>query len=318
MTADPTTATDTAVVFPGISENSFDDLEKFLLINPVARALTAVADDTLGCSLVDELRAAEGGYTPHSRVAFLVGCVALAAWAEQEYGVHPAICTGPSFGGTPAAVHAGALGLADAVRLTAGWGRQFEEYFERADPGVVTQSLARTPAAVLDEVLAELTERGEWHDMAGYVDEDFHLVSVREASLDWFQQRVRAGGGLPLYTMRQPLHSTLFSPLRDLVEAEVFSELEFTDPVIPVVSDHDGTVLESGQQVRTMLLDAIVRPVRWPAVVQTLKARGVRRIWVAGKDALWSRVNATAEAFDVVAVAPQTALRPRRRSPVAR
>jgi [acyl-carrier-protein] S-malonyltransferase len=306
-----TPAPDTAVLFPGISEDSFTGLDKFLLVNPLARELTEVADAALGGSLVDGLRAADGQYTALSRAAFLVGCVALAGWAEQEHGVRPLSCVGPSFGGTAAAVYAGALDLADAVRLTVAWGRVFEEYFARADPGVVTQSLARLPGPVLAEILADLGQAGHWHDVAGYVDTDFHLVSVLQESLELLQQRVRAVGGLPLYTMRQPLHSALFAPLREVVEAEVFTGVRFADPRISVVGDHDGRLLASAEQVRTLLLDAIVRPVRWLEVVSTLSSRGVSRLWVAGTDGLWSRVNATVEAFTVVPVTPQLALRPR-------
>jgi [acyl-carrier-protein] S-malonyltransferase len=311
----------TAMIFPGIGPSSFKEVAKFLLLNPAARPLVAEADETLGYSLVDRYREAEsagqGEYTEYSRMAFLVTCLALAAWASENYGLEPEYCAGPSFGGTPAAVFSGALDFGKAVWLTAEWGRHVDAYFARENGDIVTQSFARTPPDRLREVLAELDERGEWYDMAAYVDEDFSMLSVRESSVEWLQQRLRAAGGLPLYVMRPPMHSRAFAPLRDTLQSQVFARVHFRDCEIPVVSDHDGTVLRSADEIRTLILDASVRPVRWPDALATLKERGVRRVCVAGQDALWGRVAAVTRNFEVLAAKPETALRPRRRGAAA-
>jgi [acyl-carrier-protein] S-malonyltransferase len=304
--------TGTAIVFPGIGPALFADVAKFLLINPVARRMTADADEVLGYSLIDSYRDASGDYSLPARVAFLVSCLALAEWTRDTLGADAGICTGPSFGGTPAAVTSGALSLADAVQVTARWGRCTEEYFAQHHCEVVTQSFARTAEESLRLILAELDELGEWYDVSCYVDRDFYMLSLREGRLDWLRKRLRSLGGLPMYTMRPPMHSSAFRPLRDRIEREVLSDIAFADPVIPVICDHDGTVLESAPQIRTMLLDAVVRPVRWPAVATTLASRGVQRVYVAGQDALWGRVACMTERFKIVTVTPQTALQPRR------
>lgn len=304
--------TDTALIFPGISAYPFAGIARFLLINPVARRLVADAEETLGYSLIDRYGEADDEYSEYARVAFLISCLALAEWAQEAFGVCPQICTGPSFGGTPAAVYSGALAFPDAVRMTALWGRYADEYFSAEHSDVVTQSFARVSGERLDEVLVELDERGEWHDVACYVDEDFHMLSVREGALEWLVKRLRAVGGLPLYTMRPPMHSGAFRPLRDRIERDIFGRITFSEPRIPVVSDHDGSLLESAAGLRDMLLDAIVQPVRWPAVVATLKKIGVAKVYVSGPDSLWGRVECTTRSFEVVAVKPETALMPRR------
>ncbi|WP_405987761.1 ACP S-malonyltransferase [Streptomyces sp. NBC_00986] len=287
-----------------------------MLINPCARELVAAADETLGYSLLDRFRNSESDFTEAARVAFLVNCLALARWAEEEYGARADAVVGPSFGGTPAAVHSGALSFADAVWLTARWGHGLEAYFAEEYGDVVTQSFARTPPERLATIRAELEEAGEWHEIACHVDDDFYMLSVRERRLEWLQQRVRALGGLPLYTMRPPMHSPAFGRLRERFERGLFAELSFTDPVVPVVSDHDGSVLRTGEQVRTLLLDGIVRPVHWPTALATLRGLGVSRLYVSGPDGLWGRVRC-ARRFDVVALKPKTALLPRRQAAVA-
>lgn len=306
------TGTATAIVFPGISPCRFADVGKFMLINPVARRLTAAADDTLGYSLIDHFRGVEREYTEYERVAFLVVCLALAYWTEESLGIRPGICVGPSFGGTPAAVYSGALSFPDAVLLTARWSRYVEEYFAREHGDVVTQSFARTPHDQLAEILRELDAQGEWYDIACYVDHDFSMLSLRESKLDWLHRQLRSRGGLPLYTMRPPMHLRAFGPLRDILERELISELRFTDPGTPVVCDHDGTVLSSGEEIRTLLLDGVFRAVRWPQALATLHRHGVQTLYVSGPDALWGRVDCTRRSFEVVALTPGMALAPRR------
>lgn len=63
-------------------------------------------------------------------------------------------------------------------------------------------------------MLAELDERGEWYEIACHVDEDFYMVSLRETVLEWLGKRLRSVGGLPLYTMRPPMHASVFAPLQ--------------------------------------------------------------------------------------------------------
>ena len=304
------------MIFPGMGPSRFRDVARFLLVNPLARRLLAGADEALGYSLFERYRDCDDDsddYSEHAQVAFLVSCLAMAQWAEHTAGARPTVCAGPSFGGKAAAVYAGALTFSDAVRMTARQARCEAEYFARRHTDVVTHSFTRMPAQRLDGLLDELAGRGEWHEISCYVDDDFHMVSLRDGMLEWFQRRLRALGGFPLYTMRPPMHCAAFGELRELVEREVFGELTFADPRLPVVADQDGTVLDTAAGVRTMLLDGIVRPVRWPAVVATLRRLGVGTVCVAGQDSIFGRVGCTTRSFEVVAASPKAAMRPRPR-----
>lgn len=113
------------------------------------------------------------------------------------------------------------------------------------------------------------------------------------------------------------MHCAAFGPLRDHVEREVLAGVRFSDPEIPVVADQDGALLSSAAGVRAMLLDGFVRPVRWPAVVDTLRRLQVGTLYVAGPDAMFGRVGCTSRNFDVVAAGPRLALQPRRRTAAA-
>jgi [acyl-carrier-protein] S-malonyltransferase len=305
--------TKSALVFPGMGPSPFAEVGKFMLVNPFARELVAEADDTLGYSLFDRFREAEGDYSVHAQIAFFVNCLALARWSEAEFGADPAFVTGPSFGGKATAVRCGSLSFADGVRLTERFAQVLDAFFaEEYTEEVATQSFARTSPAALEEILAELTEQDEWHDVTCVVDEDFRMLTLRVSRLEWLQQRLRAAGGLPLYVMRPPMHSTAFGALRARAAVEVMDGLRFADPTLAVVSDQDGTVLSTGQEIRDLLLDCCVRAVDWPTALGALRDRGVGTLYVAGQDSLFGRVGAATKNFKVVGANPRLALRPRR------
>lgn len=313
MTTQPKPETGSALVFPGMAPVRFADVAKFMLINPHARRLLQTADEALGYSLFDRYREADGDYTEYAQVAFFVNCVALARWAEEEYGISPDAIAGPSFGSKAAAVFSGVLSFTDAVRMTAGMARCENDYFAREYRDAVTLSFTRTPRERLDEVLAELDDRDEWYDLSCHIDDDFYMVSLDAGSVEWMEKQLRSLGGMPLYTMRPPMHCSAFGALRDRIDEEVLAGLRFADPALPVVADQDGALLTTGKQVRQMLLDGYVLPVRWPEVVTTLKQRlGIERVYVCGPDSLFGRVGVTTRNFDVVQANPRTAMLPRR------
>jgi [acyl-carrier-protein] S-malonyltransferase len=310
--------TGTALVFPGMGPVPFAEAGRFMLINRFARELFAEADDVLGYSVFDRYRDAEGDYSEYAQIAFMVNCLALARWAEEELGVQPSLVTGPSFGEKAAAVHSGALSFADGVRFTSRFARVLDAYFAEEHPQeVATQSFARTPKDRLDEVLAELAEQGEWHEVTCTVDEDFHMLTLRTDRLEWLQQRLRTLGGMPLYVMAPPMHAAAFGGLRRRAEDEALDGLVFADPRVPVVADQDGRVLTTGEEVRTLLLDGCVRPVDWPRALGALRERGIGTLYVAGQDALFGRVPVASKNFKVVPVNPRQATRPRRRPAAA-
>jgi [acyl-carrier-protein] S-malonyltransferase len=307
-----TERTGTAFVFPGMGPIGFADIGRFMLTNPQARELTALADDVLGYSLLDRFRTADGDYSEPAQVAFFLNCLALARWAEQELGVTPDFCAGPSFGEKPMIAHVGSLPVPDAILLTARIARLLDDYFATEHRDIVTHSFVRTPEPVLREILAEMTDRGEWYDISCYLDHDFYMLSLRAQCVEWLTERLRAAGGMSLYTMRPPMHSAAFWPLRDRVEAELLADLSFADPAVPVIADQDGSLVTTGAGMRAMLLDNFVRPMRWPSVLASFADRGVGTVHVCGPDRLFGRVRATGQAFEVVAVNPRMAMQPRR------
>lgn len=300
----------TAVVFPGMASSTFADVGRFMMLNPYARRRAAAAGEVLGYPVLERLRESEEDYAEVARAAFVVNSMALADLAEARWGMAPDVCVGASFGQHAAAVYTGALSYADSLLLAVEIGRIEQEYFTGPGPDVVTHSFTRVPARPLAEILAELTERGAWHEISAYLDDGFHMVSLPRAEAGWFTDRIREVGGYSLYTVWPPVHAGIFAPLRARIEEELIPRMSFAAPRLPVLSDQDGSLVDTAEGMRALLLDGVVRPIRWPGVVAALEGAGVAEVHVPGPENLFARLKSMTRTFTVTAVTPKAAAKP--------
>lgn len=295
-----------ALVFPAMGPSRFADFGRFMVANGAARKRFAVADEVLGYRVFDALREADDDYAEVAQVTSFVASMALVEWS----GKRGDYCAGVSFGKMAAAAHAGVLPFDEAVRLVAESARCERDYFAEQQSDIVTHSFVKVGPETLEELLAELAAAGEWYEISSYLDSDMYMVSLGERALEGFKKRIGAVGGYSLYTMRPPAHSSAFAPLRDLMATQVLGTFTFRDPQLPIVSDQDGSLVRTAEQAREWILGGVVRPMRWPGVVETLVRQGVQRISIVGRDRLLRRLKCTVESFATTMVTPEAALRP--------
>ncbi|MFJ1766969.1 ACP S-malonyltransferase [Amycolatopsis sp. NPDC088138] len=301
-----------AVLFPGMGPARAAELGRFLVVDPRARRLLGVAERALGRSLLDPLAREGEEYTEHTQIAFVLASLALAERAEAEHGLTPVAVGGASFGQRAAVVRGGALALDDLVRLVDAVARVERSYFTTAHQDLVSQFVYRTPEPALGELLDGID-----HERSGRFDDEVHLVTLRESTLDEFVRRVRAAGGYALTTMRPAAHARALGGLRDRLAEEVFGSFGFSDPALPIVSDQDGEPVRTGDEAASLLLESTVDAVRLPELVHRFARLGVGRVLVAGPDHLLHRLPGLKAAFTLVRADVKDVLKPRRRPRLA-
>ncbi|MEU9603347.1 ACP S-malonyltransferase [Streptomyces sp. NPDC048057] len=290
----------TAVVFPGMAPSNHAAVGGFMATDPHARRRLRGADDVLGYRLLDRFRD-DGDRGEYTQLAFFVNCLALADRATDVLGLTADICVGPSFGQLAAAAHTGAVTFEDAVLMVARMARCEERYFSQQHGELVTRFFFRTPSEALRGVLRKREERGQWFDMSCFFGDGFYAITLAASDVMDFDKAVLAAGGVPLYSIRPAIHCRAFGELREHM-AGVLHDFTFRPACVPVVSDHDGSVVQDAEAVRKLVLDGYVKPVDWRKVVATLRRRGVRKVWVPGPSNVFDRLARTH--FDVVTVAP--------------
>lgn len=299
-----------AIVFPAMGPSRFADFGRFMVVNSPARKLFHAADEVLGYRVFDALRESEDDYAEVAQVASFVVSLALVEWGAAQLHGPVTHCAGVSFGKMAAAAYAGALPFEEAVRLVAESARCERDYFAEQQGDIVTHSFVKVGPETLQTLLAELSEAGEWSEISSYMDRDMYMVSLNERALEGFKQRIGEVGGYSLYTMRPPAHASVFAPLRERIEQDVLSGYRLCDPLLPIVSDQDGSLVTTAEQAREWILGGFTRPMRWPGVVDTLVEQGVRRISIVGRDRLLRRLKCTVENFATTTIAPESALKP--------
>ncbi|GAB3442073.1 hypothetical protein GCM10027570_08980 [Streptomonospora sediminis] len=283
-----TAAAPTAIVFPGMAPSNHRAVGDFMRTDAHARRRVAQADEVLGYRLLDRFRDA-GAYDESSRIAFVVNCLALADRAVGDHRERPVLCAGPSFGQLAAMAFTQVLAYPDLVRLTAELARLEIDYFAADESDLVTHFFFRTPDEALRVVLAALQERGIWCDVSCFLGGGFYAVTLAAEHVPALEEAVRDVRGVPLYSMRPPVHCRAFQPLSDRARA-LLQGFGLADPRIPLVSDQDGGVVRTAQGVADLVADGFVRPVRWSDAVAALQRRGVAEVCVPGPSNLFDRL----------------------------
>lgn len=302
-----------AVLFPGLAPAGYAVIGDLLSGTPAGRDRIAEAEQVLDRPLLDEFRAAGAGGPgtggPEgwevADCAYLAAAVALADHLPDLLGGDPPrAVVGVSFGGFAAAVAAGGLDYADAVRLVSRSARAQARYLSgRAPAGCLF--CYRISAAEVHRIVADLRGSGRWVEVSADLGMDVHGISATLDTLELVKAAVRERGGAPIYTMDRPQHCSPMAGLRSRLAAHVYPRAQFRIPRVPLISDVDGSVVATPDRVRRSLLDGWTEPVYLRHTVAALRRLRVRRVYLVGPRSLFARL--LGDAFDLVPVEPELA-----------
>jgi len=263
-----------AFVFPGQGSQTVGMGRAFSETSAAAKRVFEEANDALGFDLrrvIFEGPEAELTLTANTQPAVLTTSVAAAAVCAER-GLTPALAAGHSLGEYSALVVAGALGLADAVRVV----RRRGELMQAAVP-VGTGAMAAimgVPAGVVDKVCAEAAQ-GEVVDIANVNSELQIVIAGHRSAVERAVALAKERGGRKsvLLPVSAPFHCALMAPAAEGL-ADELGAVTVRDPTIPVVRNVDGGVTRRAADVVPFLLRQVASPVRWTECVQRLATEG--------------------------------------------
>ena len=204
------------------------------------------------------------------QLCLLLSGVAWARWLMQR-SPGPDCVAGLSVGAYPAAVVAGALGFADAVRLVALRG----ELMQRAYPrGYGMTALSGLELASVERLLGEVG--GEVY-VANLNSEQQIVIAGSETAMAAVAARARSlGRGIARrLAVSVPSHCPLLAgPAAELAAA--FATVELQRPRITYLSGSSARVIVDPQRLRDDLAGNMARRVDWRAALRNAYERGVR------------------------------------------
>ena len=263
-----------AFIFPGQGSQTVGMGKAFYDASPAARKIFDEVNAALGFDLTRTMFEgpdSELALTTNTQPAVLTASVAAAA-ACAERGLRPALAAGHSLGEYSALVVAGALRLADAVRIV----RKRGEFMQQAVP-VGTGAMAAVMGLALDDVetLCRDAARGEVVEVANVNSSAQIVIAGHKPAVERAVALAGERGGKKsvLLPVSAPFHCALMKPAAERLAAEL-AQVPVADPTIPVVRNVDAGVTRTARDVVPFLLAQVASPVRWTQCVQRLAALG--------------------------------------------
>jgi [acyl-carrier-protein] S-malonyltransferase len=273
-----------AFIFPGQGSQAAGMGRELAERYAAAREVFEEADDALGFALsrlcfegpVEDLQ-----LTENTQPAILATSVAALRAIEGEGLPRPAFVAGHSLGEYSALVAAGALSLADAVRTVRKRGR----YMQEAVP-VGEGAMAAVLGADLETIESVCAEARQGAEVCGAANVNSPGQIVIAGSAAAVERAIpllkeRGAKRAILLKVSAPFHCALMLPARERLAADL-EQIEFNDLSVPLVTNVDARVIETGAEARDSLVRQVSSPVRWRETVELLAREGVETFLEVG------------------------------------
>ncbi|MCB1724043.1 MAG: ACP S-malonyltransferase [Gammaproteobacteria bacterium] len=293
-----------AITFPGQGSQSVGMLAELAAAYPVVRQTFDDGSQALG---IDLWKLSQEGpkerlnETENTQPALLCAGMAVMRVIEARTDARAVVMAGHSLGEYTALVAAGAVDLADAVRLVAMRGR----FMQEAVP-VGTGAMA----AILgldDDKVREVCEKGAQGEVASAVNFNSPgqvVVAGDAAAVARVAELAKAAGAKRalMLDVSVPSHCALMRPAAERL-SEALQDATFRIPAIPVLHNVDVTAAGSVEAMKQRLVEQLYSPVRWVETVEAIGARGAQRVIEAGPGkvlaGLIKRIDKSLEALPV-------------------
>jgi [acyl-carrier-protein] S-malonyltransferase len=269
-------------VFPGQGSQAVGMLDSFdgnaAVAGVLAEASSALGQDV--GALIKSGPAEELSLTVNTQPVMLTaGYAVYRAWRAAG-GAEPAVVAGHSLGEYTALTAAGALGLADAVKLVRFRARAMQEAVpvgQGAMAAILGLSDQQVQQACAEAAEGEVVEPVNFNAPSQVViaGQAGAVARACEAA-----KRLGAKRALPL-PVSAPFHSSLLRPASDRLRAYL-ADVSLKAPSIRLVNNVDVAIESEPARIADALARQAAAPVRWVETIQRMAADGVTHVVECG------------------------------------
>lgn len=274
----------TALVFPGQGSQRVGMGRDLALRFPLAKETYAEADAAVGFALSalcwdgpeDDLT-----LTANTQPAILATSIAVFRVLQAEKGLAFDAVAGHSLGEWTALCAAGAIGFADAVRLTNLRG-QFMQEAVAVGAGAMAALIGLDLAAVKG-LCAEASAPDEPCEPANLNGAGQIVISGAAAAIDRAIAMAKGKGAKKAVklTVSAPFHCSLMQPAADRLAAAL-ADVTILRPSVPVYANVTAAPTQDPDEIRALLVRQVTSPVRWEESIAAMHAAGVTRAFELG------------------------------------
>jgi [acyl-carrier-protein] S-malonyltransferase len=274
-----------AFVFPGQGSQAVGMGRGLAEAFHAARDLFAEVDETLSqplSRLMFEGPERDLTLTENAQPALLAASLAVIRVLESEggltFGRQVAYVAGHSLGEYSALAAAGAVAVADAVRLVKLRGQTMQ----KAVP-VGTGAMAALLGLDVEAVRAVVVEavRGEPDEVCAVANDNAPgqvVVSGHRRAIERAIAIARERGARSvILPVSAPFHSALMSPAAGVME-KALAETELRRPLVPLVANLSAFAISDPVEIKRQLVGQVTAMVRWHESMHYLKTAGVEEV----------------------------------------
>jgi [acyl-carrier-protein] S-malonyltransferase len=275
----------TALFFPGQGAQHVGMGKKLVKQYARSRELYERASEILGYDLAQicfEGPAEELDSTVISQPALFV--TSLAALEKlradsPEVVLGCEMAAGLSLGEYTALVFAGALSFEDGLRVVQRRGQAMQNAADARPSGMV--SILLLDREQVSRICQEASAHGELQ-IANYLCPGNLVVSGENAACERAAELAAAAGGkaIPL-AVAGAFHTNIMKPA-DTALSEALSGVEIRPPEIPVVSNVDARPHTDPEEIRQLLVQQVLQPVRWEDSINFMLGEGCTDFYEVG------------------------------------
>ena len=276
-----------AFLFPGQGAQAVGMAQQLIETAPEAKALFDQASEVLGYNLAELCISGPAetlNTTDHSQPAIFVASLAALESLKNENPELVSACSataGLSLGEYTALVFAGVMSFEDGLRVVQERGLAMQAAAELTQSSMV--SVVGLEIDQVEKVVAEVRQEGEILQLANFLCPGNIVVSGHTEACGRLEEPANAEGArmvMPL-TVAGAFHTPLMQPAVERLTA-VLENVTLHAPRIPVVSNVDATAHDDPEEIRQLLVQQVVSPVRWEDSMNKLLADGTEQFYEIG------------------------------------
>jgi [acyl-carrier-protein] S-malonyltransferase len=266
-----------AFVFPGQGSQKIGMLADLAAANPQVEETFREASDVLGYdawNLIQEGEQEDINLTERTQPLLLASSVAIWRLWQQHAGPQPGAMAGHSLGEWSALVCAGVVNFADAVEIVRARGA----FMQQAVPvgvGAMAAIMGIDDQIVIDacsEAAQDQIAAAVNFNAPGQVVIAGDAAAVGRAIDICKKAGAKRAVELPVSA---PFHTSLMRPAADNLK-DIVKQKKFSAPQIPVLHNVHALTEEDPEQIKSLMLEQIYKPVRWVDCVNGLSSRGAQ------------------------------------------
>ncbi len=270
-----------AFVFPGQGSQSVGMLAELSESHSQVKEVFDEASSILNYDLWDVVQKDKEGIlnrTDVTQPAMLAAGIAVHRTLLAQTDCIPAFLAGHSLGEYTALVASGVMSLAQGVELVSERGRLMQSAVP-AGQGAMAAVLGMEDAqvvAVCDQVegvveAVNFNSPGQVVIAGNKAAVEAAIVAATEAG---------ASRVVPL-PVSVPSHCSLMKPAAEKL-AEKLADMSFNVPSVPVLHNVHFSEAKNGDEIKSLLVQQLYRPVQWVETVKAMKAQGVEALYELG------------------------------------